>query len=481
VTVSPNAGREVVSSACALAERCGIVGGMTLAHARALVPAEHLRVSPLDRRADAEALDRLAAWLYRRLPRVMSVPSLPGVLGEGAAVVFADISGCQRLFRSEARMVRALSRALRRAGITSRLATAPTYGAAWALARHGSEPQMVAGDDTFLDELRPLTVAALPLDDDTCVALEDLGVESIGQLEALPRASLPSRFGDEVLLRLDQAYGQAIETITPIQLEPPVKVHRAFAGPVKNAEAISRAGQLLLNSFCKALKQRESGMYRLRLDVERYDADDLSVFLRVGRASRDVGHLWRLLSPKLETLNLGYGVESLTLTASHTTRIAHTQLGPRRPGVDQDRDVGELLDVLDARLGPSQVGRLSVRETHEPRRVFGLQDAATGPVAQDDVALTPQERPSRLLHPPRRIDVVAVTPDGPVVQLKWEGQEHDVTRCLGPERLCGQWWRGDPSEDDYYRVRLDDGRWLWVCRTHDPEAERGWFVRGLWA
>ena len=41
--------------------------------------------------------------------------------------------------------------------------------------------------------------------------------ESIGELFALPRDELATRFGADLLLRLDQAIGSALETIEPIR------------------------------------------------------------------------------------------------------------------------------------------------------------------------------------------------------------------------------------------------------------------------
>lgn len=46
-----------------------------------------------------------------------------------------------------------------------------------------------------------------------------------------------------------------------------------------------------------------------------------------------------------------------------------------------------------------------------------------------------------------------------------------------PERIDGEWWKGDRSPSEYYRVQLEDGRWWWLMR--DAAADR-WFVKGMW-
>ena len=65
-----------------------------------------------------------------------------------------------------------------------------------------------------------LPVESLRIADDTAALLRQLGIETVDQLMSLPREELASRFGDELLRRLDQLTGAAREVIEP---------HRALA------------------------------------------------------------------------------------------------------------------------------------------------------------------------------------------------------------------------------------------------------------
>ena len=76
-------------------------------------------------------------------------------------------------------------------GYSARLALAPTWGRAWALARFG--PVRAICTDTA-----PLPVAALRLDAETVLLLNRLGLRTIGHLAALPRLSLARRFSRAV-------------------------------------------------------------------------------------------------------------------------------------------------------------------------------------------------------------------------------------------------------------------------------------------
>src|SRR5262249_12249037 len=64
--------------------------------------------------------------------------------------------------------------------------------------------------------LRDLPVAALRLSEDVVETLRELGIQQIGELQGLPRSTLPARFGPSVLERLDQALGLTQEPIVPV-------------------------------------------------------------------------------------------------------------------------------------------------------------------------------------------------------------------------------------------------------------------------
>jgi hypothetical protein len=58
--------------------------------------------------------------------------------------------------------------------------------------------------------------------------LNQLGIVRLDQLLALPRESLRSRFGDSLLLRIDQLLGTAAETIVPHRAPPQFAEERLF-------------------------------------------------------------------------------------------------------------------------------------------------------------------------------------------------------------------------------------------------------------
>ncbi|MCH7790840.1 MAG: DNA polymerase Y family protein [Planctomycetes bacterium] len=461
-----------VARCCARARKAGVTTGMTLAHARALMPIDGVRLEPFEPERDDAALRSLARWAMRFSP-VVAVDPPDGLL--------LDITGCDRLFGGDRRLVARVGEALDRLGFAHRVAAGPTFGVAWAVARFGGQARAVVADDGATEAMRPLPIASLRVADETVEALDEVGVTRVGEVLALPRSTLPSRFGAELLLRIDQALGSAIETIEPVRPSLPVSVERVFDGPATQAEAIELAAHELLGELCEKLARRESGARRVTLELDRSDLGPLALTVTLSRASRDAGHLWALLRPRLERADHGFGVERVMLQAWPIERLAHEQIsrwheGPR----DQEAELGRLLDTLVNRLGQRGVTRASVVQTHVPERAcrrVAATGAGTSPgVRTDEVEAPP--RPPLLLTPAEKISVTALTPDGPPRRIGWSGGQSEVTASLGPERIAGEWWRrGEPTRD-YFAVQDDRGRWLWVY--HELETGR-WFLHGRWS
>lgn len=461
------AGRELVATACPRAQQAGIGPGMTLAHARALVTGRELHVQPADASRDQAALLALAHWATTYLPRVAPDFDHDSLM--------ADVTGCQRLYRGERRLIQRLHHALASLHLHSRIAIAPTLGCAWAIAHHGDRPQAIITPADLLHALTPLPIAALRIDPEDILGLAQVGVQTIGQLLALPRSTIPARFTGDLLGRLDQALGNAIEILDPVRPRPTFSAHRTFAGPVLQLQTIQLAATQLIDDLCHQLAHAHSGSQRFRLTLDRYRARPVVIDIPAARPSRAPRHLRRLIEPRIEKANLGHGVEMMSLQAINVCRIAHQQLGPHDPDAHAEHDLGELLDRLQARLGKDRISQVHPIATHVPERAFRRRPPAIAK-RRPMIPVTPHPRPSQLLHPPRPLQVMALGPDGPVIRVRWANRDLTITASLGPERICGQWWRADRFVRDYFRVQDDTGQWRWLFRDHLGQ----WFCHGQW-
>lgn len=479
--VAESRGRRLVVHRCALAAAAGVCPGMPEGESRALLTGP-VRVEPHDPARDLAALRRLALWAQRFSP-IVAVDPPDGLL--------LDVSGCAAVFGGERRLLRGALVRLRRLGFEARGAIAPTIGCAWATARFGESPGRIVRDGNERAAIAPLPLAALRIEPEAVEALAEVGVETVAQLLEVPRSHLPSRFGADLLRRVDQALGQAIETLDPVREAPPPEAEIVSEGPTTDLEAIGLAVREALGRLIEQLAVREAGARTLVLWLHRSDAAPLRIEVRVSRPTRRAKHLWSLLCPRLERAHLGFGVERIRLVAPGPARLRHGQAAEwdtdGGAGTAAEHALDELIDTLASRLGADAVAVPEIAESHVPERASRLVRAGEIRAMRRTSApsVSPGDRPPMLLGRPEPARVLAVTPDGPVARVSWNGRERTVTACIGPERIAPEWWRARGEKEswvlctrDYFKVQDEAGRWLWVCRELETNT---WYVHGLWA
>jgi protein ImuB len=433
-------------------------------------------VRPADPEGDAAWLHRLGLFAARRWT--------PRAALSGADGLWLDLGGVAHLFGGERAMCERIIAFLKRLGFTARIAVAGTTGAAFALARFGREPIALCPSGREADALAPMPLAALRLDEDVLSRAGRLGIERIGETLAMPRAPLQRRFGAALLTRLDQALGRAPEPFDPIVPEQPLAVLLRFMEPIASAEAIAQAAREAVRRLVPDLAEAGLGVRRLLLACGRVDNDVQMVTVSTARATRDGAHLARLLCARIETIEPGFGIERLRLTAARVEPLAPQPIEGELAGDKPPPDLAFLIDRLAVRLGARRIHRLTALESDLPERCVG----AVGPLAE--TATWPLwQRPIRLLSPPEPLDrVMSDLPDGAPVRFKWRGRPYRVIAADGPERVYGEWWRHAEergSVRDYFQVEEEGGGRFWVYRRGDGEdgttGDLSWHLHGLFA
>jgi protein ImuB len=474
--------REIVGACCQVAAGAGIFPGMALADARALVSSSRCHIAPLDGASVERALHRLAVRLLQATPIVAL---------DGTGGVWLDASGCERVYGGIDRLIRRLASWLGRVGVAARIAAAPTWGAAWAVARFGDGDAVMVSKNDVRAALSPLPLAALRIDSDIIERLALVGVARIEDLAVIPRMAIAERFGGGVLRRMDQALGTAVEPITPIRPAEPIITERMFDGSTRRLEDIQRCVQMLVGRVAAALARREQGCRRLDVTLYRSDMPPLPLVAAVSRPTRDAKHLWTLLRPKTERAQLGYGVVGVRVRARDAVRLPHeqTEAWSRTASGQQTQAVACLVDTLIARLPHESVCRITAVPSHLPEHSFVFEpidriDGGGGGAMESEAAMVEEDRPSLLLTRAVPIDVTLLLPDGPIASIREGGggwgrdATHRITASVGPERIEGEWWQDDGPIRDYFKVQTQAGRWLWIFRE---VMDGRWYLHGEWA
>ncbi|HEY4276009.1 MAG TPA: DNA polymerase Y family protein [Rhizomicrobium sp.] len=457
------------------ARRAGLTVGMPATKAQALV--EDLVILDADPEADGAALHRLAVWMQRHYAPLVTVYHPDGLV--------LDISGVAHLFGGEAAMLKDMLRKLASVGCGARIAAAPSYGAAHALARCVATTTYILAEDKVSEALDLLPTAALRLPGEMVAALKKLGFERIGELNATPRAPLALRFGSMIGARLDQAYGRVSEPLDPIIPPETPHVRKNFAEPIGAPETIARYTGVLVEQMAAELEVKGLGARKLDLLLFRVDNHIEAIRVGTSRPVRDVKRLTKLLCDRIEKVDPGFGVETMTLTAFVAEPLTY-RASVSALGEPEVKDVSGLIDTLSNRIGEQQLYRLTPVESDVPERAVRRVTPLTPASGASWPAYWP--RPTRLLDPPEAVETVALLPDHPPVAFTWRGMRRRVARADGPERIFGEWWKSDiecSAVRDYFQIEDDVGERYWLFRAGDGEDQKTgsqrWFLHGVFA
>ncbi len=459
-TTTTAAGARRLAAVNAEAAAAGLSPGLPLAEARALMPT--LGLAEADDAGDRLGLDRLALWAGRWTPTV----AVEGLSADGGAGLWLDITGCQHLFGGEAALAGAIRARLSALGLTTRLGLADTPGAAWAAARflEGAETLLPPGAQRQV--LGGLPLAALRLSVPAAQTLTRLGLRTINDLLARPRAPLGRRVGPQVWHRLDQLLGRVAEPLAPTRPVAASRTRVDFVEPIGRTEDVVAGLDRLLAGLCAMLERRGRGPRSLRLSAFRVDGTVVSTTLGLRRPSRDAAHLGRLFRDRLDGLDAGFGIEAMTLEAIRHQPLRPVQVtlapapGPEPAGGDT---LARLLDRLAERCGPNGVVRLAANPSHRPDRAQRAV-APEANAADDATGAWPAHaapRPSRLLRHPDTVPAPNPPP-----------------HPLSIERVGAEWWRGSAGGQAVDLLRVEDASGARVWIAHDGHR---WTRRGLFA
>nr|WP_321456019.1 DNA polymerase Y family protein [uncultured Cohaesibacter sp.] len=508
------------------AEREGLQRGMGLADARALCP--DLQTMVADREADARFLELLARWAGRFCPWV-------GLDGEDGLLL--DVSGSTHLFGGELALLENIEERLARGGISVRQGLADTRGAAWALAHYGgwspdrgeqareasgSLSGSLSGDlsaslapsGKALAAIGAFPVAALRLEEKICTGLMRLGVRSIGDLHALPRATVTRRFGLEPLMRLDQALGHREEAISPLSEAPHYGVRMSLPEPIGLADDVMAVAGRLLERLCAKLDRQGAGARVLQLTMRRLDMEASQVELRLARPMRDARRILPLFERSVGEVDAGFGIDMIRLEATVVEPMADEQMASvilshggseanHEAQKAEDHGLEDLISRLGSRIGLENILRFVPADSHIPERSFSLQPAAwtraverwsgqeQGGGSEEAGRALATPRPLLLFPPEAIVLPLSSEPDPvrrePPAHFRWRRMQLSVAYARGPERIAPEWWWEDPAWRsgirDYWWVETRQGWRLWLFHTPQNRLSHlsSWFVHGEFA
>jgi protein ImuB len=425
-----------------------------------------------------------------------------------------DLTGCAHLFGGERKLSRQIQKAFGRRGFFIRTAIADTTGTAWAVAHFGRQQTEVVPAGQTESILRPLPITALRLAGGVIETLAALDIRRIEQLLALPRADLPSRFGPEVIRRLDQALGEVSELITPIRPPEPVVASRDFEHPTGDRRTLEVVLQQLIKEIVSNLVERQQGMQRLEVELRGTGKRECGVrsaecgvsettrcensalpipnskfqidFLR---PCQSLPHVLELVLTRLERAVLTGEVAGMRVQAVATSLLEsrQTQLFAADDDLAAQRKLEQLADRMSNRLGKQRVVRPRLCPDAQPEFASRWEPLLDENAGADDrgwrmgdnnigLSIIPSlARPLCLQREPQAVEVTSLVPEGSPIRFLWRQTFYTVAQHWGPERIETGWYRGRHVRRDYYRVETECGLRFWLFQRI---GRADWFLHG---
>jgi protein ImuB len=464
VLVETSGTKQTVAELSNEAREFGIQAGMALIQARALCAG--LLDAPYEPQKEAESLQAFARWLMQFSPIV--AVELPDAL-------FLDVTGSERLFGGWERLISKIFEAVKSKAIMATTSMAPTPGAAWALAFSGRN-RCIFEKDPLNAILSPLPVEALRIDPSMAAMLHNLGIDVCGQLLQLPRESLPCRFGDSLLKRLDQALGLVAEPLLPVKLFVPITATMEFEVEIESLEIIRLALKKLLDEqIVPALVGRGCGAKQIEIIFLPPRSSPVVKSLQLSRPSQNTKSLFQLVELASESAFSDEGFIAVKIVAKALERLSDEQIHlMEQEEYVAELELGSLIERLRVMSGAGILAKPRLIESHIPEHAYELVSPETN---SSTTITTIIGRPPRLLRPPTEIGVmVAPTTEGPPLSFNMSGYVHSVMYSVGPERISGRWWSGHNKTRDYFEIEDEVGQRFWVFRVLETAK---WYLHGL--
>ncbi|EED31360.1 putative aspartate decarboxylase [gamma proteobacterium NOR5-3] len=446
--------RQRIYAVNATASLLGLEPGMDPASARALAGETPLQLLPRDPDMESKALESLCCWAYGITPHLYPFRD---------DCLMLEIGGSLKLFGGSDAILRHCRKGLAGRGYSADMALGITPLAAWSFSHISSDGNSSKGC-CEREQLEKLPLRTLEPLHEQFIALQRGGFTTLGEILALPGASLSRRCGSQFRELLQHLSGEVVPP--PVHFEPPSCFADSYplGYPVRNHDELGPALEQLLTSLEDYLRQRQLQTRQIIWHFSGLNNYRESLSVRTSEARAPRQDWYRLTRLRLERQPFAQEVELVQLHADQLESAQPTS-GDLFRQAGQSTSSSQLVDLLSNRLGAQAVNSLHYRDAHLPEHSSTKAPSGT---TNTPCPKNTAQRPFWLLSEPELL-----RHDGQ--QLWFWGSQLEL--IYGPERIEDGWWERSTSRD-YFVARNTQGQRFWVF--HERRQQR-WFMQGFFA
>ena len=460
-----------VCSANSRALRLGVLPGMTRAELDSF-PGLHIlrRSEPEERAARAALLEVAGAFT----PRLEIQPS-----AASAFVLVLDMTGTARIFGSARQAAERVLLALKTISLFAHIAASANLHAAVSVAPTARRAPIVLPQGRERECLRDLPLAALNLSAQQAETLAIWGLQTLGELAALPEVDLVVRLGQEGNRLRRLARGEHPHLMVPEEPVFTLEEFLAFDAPIELMDSLLFVIGPMLDQLLARARNRALALssLTLKLGLEGGGEHERTIKPAIPVFAREV--FLKLLHLDLQAHPPPAGVMSIVVQAEPGDR-SKVQLGLFAPQLPEPVRLDVTLARIAALVGEDRVGRARLLDTHRPESFSMERFVVAGAKPDPELVRTPRHTFAlRRCRPPQTL---AVRHDAQrPASFYLQGKLYRVEEAYGPWRRSGDWWSAGAWSQEEWDVRAasDAGPALLCLISHDLLC-RHWRLEGLY-
>jgi protein ImuB len=447
---------EQVCSVNKFALRLGVTHGMTRAELDCFTGLNVLRRSRVEERG-ARGVLLGAAGIFT--PRVEVRP-----MSGCAFVMVLDMAGSSRMFGTAQQVVRSIAEKLQSLKFAVQLSASANLHAAVCVAPSAGSAPVILSRGKEAEQLKSLPLAALGLSPQQADTLALWGLDTLGELAALPEVDLVVRLGQEGKRLRMLARGEHPYLMVPEETVFTLEEQIEFDAPVELLDSLlfvlgPMFDQLILRAQNRALALA-SVTVKLGLDGGGEHQRTIKPALPV--AQREI--LLKLLHLDLQAHPPPAGVMSIFLSAEPGDR-SKVQLGLFAPQLPEPMRLDVTLARIAALVGEDYVGRIRLVDAHKPDSF--VMERFTVPSANSKESVANHSIAMRRCRPP--VALLMQREGNRLGAFTLRGRRYAVENAYGPWRKSGQWWTPEIWSLEEWDVcgKANSGEMLLCLITHD--------------
>jgi protein ImuB len=443
----------------------GAVLGMTKLEAEA-IPGLRL----LARSADTEAAARTALLECA----AHFSPRIEDASHGTACTCILDIAGTERLFGAPQILGDRLRTSLASAGFRVSIAVSSSFHAA-RLKAAATRGITVIPRNQETAALARLPIDFLNLPPEQAETFLLWGIQTLGELAALPETDLISRLGPQAAELRALASGTHPHTFQPIEPEFSLKEFCDFETPVEDSESLLFVAARMIDCLVARAAARAFSLATLVVHMELEGGRVYRRVIHPATPTTDRKFLLKLLQLEIAAHPPQAAIFLIDLTAE-PGQSSKVQLGLFAPQMPEPSRLDVTIARLKAIAGEDRVGSPVLEDTHRPG-AFRM-DHFEASEATEPTAVERPRAALRRMRPavPVRVELRNLKP----VAFRDNERRFKVAAAYGPWKTSGCWWSADGWNTEEWDVLAETTTGAPVAcllvRNHQPQVNS----RSVW-